>query len=84
MRYKGSFVLSPLFVIIYIYMGFVFYYELVAVLGKIRLFIRGRSRGFRIDSVPMRELLRLSKSSRKSWVFQETIDGDGWLILEAY
>ena len=62
----------------------VFYYELVICVGKIRLFVRARKHGSRVDSVPLNQLVRLSKSRKKSWVFQKTIDNDGWLILEAY
>jgi hypothetical protein len=55
----------------------------VAALGKIRLYVRGRKQGSRIESVPIKKLLRLSKSRVKSWGFQRTLDNDGWLILEA-
>ena len=60
-----------------------FYYELVIGLGKIRLYVCAREHGSRIESVPIKRLLRLSKSRKKSWVFQKTLDNDGWLILEA-
>ena len=53
-------------------------------MGKIRLFVRSRGKhGSRIDSVPMKRLLRLSKSRVKRWVFKKTVGDDGWLILEA-
>ena len=52
-------------------------------LGKIRLFVCARKKGSRIESVPLKRLVRLSKSRKKSWVFKKTIGDDGWLILEA-
>ena len=53
-------------------------------MGKIRLFIRSRGEhGSRIDSVPLKRLVRLSKSRKKSWIFKKTVGDDGWLILEA-
>ena len=56
-----------------------FYYELVIGLGKIRLYVCAREHGSRVESVPFKRLLRLSKSREKRWIFK-----DGWLILEAY
>ena len=53
-------------------------------LGKIRLYVRARKQGSRIESVPSKRLIRLSKSRKKSWTFEKTINNDGWLILEAY
>jgi hypothetical protein len=49
-------------------------------MSKIRLFIkvRGDSRS-RIESVPLKELVRLSGFPKKRWSFE-----DGWLILEAF
>jgi len=61
-----------------------FYYEVVIGMGKIRLYVRARKQGSRIESVPLKRLVRLSKSREKRWVFKKTIDNDGWLILEAY
>jgi len=52
-------------------------------LGKIRLFVCARKHGSRIESVPIKRLIRLSKCRVKRWVFQKTLDDDGWLILEA-
>jgi hypothetical protein len=52
-------------------------------LGKIRLFVRARKQGSRIESVPLKRLVRLSKSSGKRWFFKKTVGDDGWLILEA-
>ena len=48
-------------------------------LGKIRLYIRTRKQGSRIDSVPLKRLIELSKSHERRWEFK-----DGWLILEAF
>jgi len=52
-------------------------------LGEIRLFVCARKKGSRIESVPLKRLVRLSKSRKKSWVFKKTVGYDGWLILEA-
>ena len=52
-------------------------------MGKIRLFVRARKQGSRIESVPLKRLVRLSKSREKRWVFKKTVGNDGWLILEA-
>ena len=62
----------------------VFYYELLIVMGKIRLFVRARKHGSRVDSVPLKRLVKLSKSRKKSWFFKKTVGNDGWLILEAF
>ncbi len=48
-------------------------------MSKIRLCIRTRKQGSRIESVPLKRLVRLSKFSRRRWEFK-----DGWLILEAF
>jgi hypothetical protein len=48
-------------------------------MGKVRLFVRVRKQGGRIESVPMRRLLELSDYRKKRWEFK-----DGWLILEAF
>jgi hypothetical protein len=47
--------------------------------GKIRLFVRVRAQGCRIESVPMRRLVELSSYRKRRWEFK-----DGWLILEAF
>ena len=36
-------------------------------------------KGARIESVPLKKLVRLSKFRKKRWIFK-----DGWLILEAF
>ena len=48
-------------------------------MGKISLYIRTRKQGSRIDSIPLRKLIKLSTYDKKRWSFK-----DGWLILEAY
>jgi len=49
-------------------------------LAKIRLFVKvyDRSRS-RIESVPLKQLVKLSGFPKKRWEFK-----DGWLILEAF
>jgi hypothetical protein len=49
------------------------------VLGKVRLFVRVRVQGCRIESVPLKRLIRLSGFRKRRWFFE-----DGWLILEAF
>ena len=46
---------------------------------KLRLFIRVRRQGSRIESVPLKRLIRLSGFRKRRWIFV-----DGWLILEAF
>ena len=60
-----------------------FYCELVIGLGKIRLYVCAREHGSRIESVPLKRLVRLSKSRQKRWSFKKTVGNDGWLTLEA-
>ena len=60
-----------------------FYYEVVIGMGKIRLYVRARKQGSRIESVPLKRLVRLSKSRVKRWSFKKTVGDDGWLVLEA-
>jgi len=47
-------------------------------MSKIRLFVRSRKQGSRIESVPLQKLVKLSGFDKKRWEFK-----DGWLILEA-
>jgi hypothetical protein len=49
------------------------------ILGKVRLFVRVREQGCRIESVPLRRLVKLSAYRKRRWDFE-----DGWLILEAF
>jgi hypothetical protein len=46
---------------------------------KIRLFVRTRNQGSRIESVPLKRLTELSGYDKKRWEYK-----DGWLILEAF
>jgi len=55
------------------------YYMVLIGMGKISLYIRTRKQGSRIDSIPLRKLVKLSTFRKKRWTFK-----DGWLILEAY
>ena len=49
-------------------------------MSKIRLFIMVRSKSrCRINSVPLKQLVELSKFRKRCWSFK-----DGWLILEAF
>jgi hypothetical protein len=48
-------------------------------MGKVRLFVRGRKQGCRIESVPLNRLIKLSGFRKRRWEFK-----DGWLILEAF
>ena len=48
-------------------------------LGRVRLFIRTRKQGSRIESVPLKRLVKLSMCRKRYWKFK-----DGWLILEAF
>lgn len=53
--------------------------KVVCKLGKVRLFVRVRVQGSHIESVPLKELVRLSAYHKKRWSYE-----DGWLILEAF
>jgi hypothetical protein len=48
-------------------------------LAKVRLFVSVRKQGARIESVPLRRLVKLSAYPKRRWDFV-----DGWLILEAF
>jgi hypothetical protein len=48
-------------------------------MGKVRLFVRVRKQGYRIESVPLKRLIKLARFRKKRWEFR-----DGWLILEAF
>jgi hypothetical protein len=48
-------------------------------MSKISLLVRKRKQGSRIDSVPLKKLIKLSKFHKRRWEFK-----DGWLILEAF
>lgn len=47
-------------------------------MSKIRLFIRVRKQGSRIESVPLKRLKKLAGFKDRRWEFK-----NGWLILEA-
>jgi len=59
--------------------GSVDYYMVLIKMGKISLYIRTRKQGSRIDSIPLKKLVKMSESRKKRWSFK-----DGWLILEAF
>jgi len=48
-------------------------------LGRIRLYVSSREQGSRIESVPLKQLVKLSGYPKTRWSFK-----DGWLILEAF
>ena len=48
-------------------------------MSKLRLFVRSRKQGSRIESVPLKQLIKLSSYRKRRWEFK-----DGWLILEAF
>lgn len=60
-------------------MPFFVFGKVVTELGKIRLFVRVRKHGGRVESVPVRRLVVLSGFRKRRWSFE-----DGWLILEAF
>jgi hypothetical protein len=49
--------------------------------ARIRLRVQVREQGARIESVPLKELIRLSvcESRRRRWTYE-----DGWLVLEGF
>ena len=47
-------------------------------IAVLRLFVRVRKQGSRIESVPLGRLVEMSKCGFRNWRFE-----DGWLILEA-
>ena len=50
-------------------------------MGVLRLFIRKRKHGSRIDSIPLNQLVKLSACRERSWVIEDNPEGK-WLILE--
>ena len=44
-----------------------------------RLFVRVRKQGSRIESIPLKQLVKLSGFPKRRWSFE-----DGWLVLEAF
>jgi hypothetical protein len=53
--------------------------RLLIFVGKVRFYVRVRKQGCRIESVPLKRLLKLANYRKKRWEFR-----DGWLILEAF
>lgn len=51
-------------------------------LAKIRMWVNVRKQGARIDTIPFKELVRLSSDvfRKHKWYFDE----DGFLVLEAF
>jgi len=52
-------------------------------MSKIRLFVRSRKQGSRIESVPLQKLVKLAGREKRRWEFKPTDNKGGWLILEA-
>jgi hypothetical protein len=48
-------------------------------MAKLRLFVRVRKQGSRIESVPLKRLIELSGYPKTRWYYE-----DGWLTLEAF
>lgn len=51
-------------------------------LEKVKLFVRVRSQGARVESVPLKRLVELSKCGFRAWSVEKVEDG-WWLVLEA-
>jgi len=47
--------------------------------AKIHLYIKPYKGGAKVDSVPVKQLIKLSAYRKRRWEFK-----DGWLILEAF
>ena len=45
----------------------------VAVLGKVRLFVRVRAQGCRIESVPLKRLVELASYRKKRWEDRKSV-----------
>jgi hypothetical protein len=52
-------------------------------MGKVRLKIVTYTQGNRIASVPLRRLKKLSECKKRRWDLK-VLDGNVWLILEAF
>jgi hypothetical protein len=48
----------------------------------LRLFVRVRSQGARIESIPLKRLVELSKRGYRNWKLEKA-DGGWWLVIEA-
>jgi hypothetical protein len=44
--------------------------------NKVKLYVRVRSQGARIESVPLKVVEKMSCKAHRSWYFE-----DGWLVL---
>lgn len=51
----------------------------VVCMAKLRLYVKVRKQGCRIESVPLKELVRLSGFRKTRWCYE-----GGWLVLEAF
>jgi hypothetical protein len=49
---------------------------------RVKLFVRVRSQGARIESIPLKRLVELSKCGFRAWNIEKAENG-WWLILEA-
>jgi hypothetical protein len=56
--------------------------EILKPIERVKLFVRVRSQGARVESVPLKRLVELSKCGFRNWVVEEA-DNGWWLILEA-
>lgn len=48
-------------------------------MSRLRLFVKVRKQGSRVESVPLKRLVELSGFRERRWSFE-----DGWLVLEAF
>jgi len=69
---------SRLYPVLFISVVTQYFWMVVFEVSKIRLHVSVRKQGSRIESVPLKRLVKLSGLSRRRWEFK-----DGWLILEA-
>jgi hypothetical protein len=54
-------------------------YPVLIRMPKVRLFVRVRKQGSRIESVPLKRLVKMSSFPKRRWSFE-----NGWLVLEAF
>jgi hypothetical protein len=57
--------------------------EFVKPIERLRLFVRVRVQGARVDSVPLKRLVELSNCGFRNWRVEKAENGL-WLILEAF
>lgn len=48
-------------------------------MAKVRLFVRVRVQGARIESIPLKQLEDLASCRRRIWSYE-----DGWLVLSGF